>query len=263
VRKEKEALSKAHQESEGALEARLGELAGQLSDLQAQGGGVREELGKSREEVGRLRGELERLEEEVVGLKREVAEGRRAAEASKGRVAELEASGVRDKERLEKYAGEVMGLERDFGACRERARGLDTELAGLREKIAISERERIKAVEEAGKLKERVGALSGLDGKEREVARAVKQMWSAAEAMEGALTCLECMGLVNRAVTLNPCGHTVCHECWDKRRTNCGRKECGECSSLVEGTIGMPAMDQLASKLGFQKQALRALGENK
>lgn len=88
----------------------------------------------------------------------------------------------------------------------------------------------------------------------------MKQMWAAGEAMEGALTCLECMGLVNGAVTLNPCGHTVCRGCWDSRKTRQGRKECGECSVLVEGIVDMPAMDQLASKLTFQKQALRALG---
>eukprot|EP00735_Rhodelphis_limneticus_P004826 TRINITY_DN16473_c0_g1::TRINITY_DN16473_c0_g1_i1::g.1819::m.1819 TRINITY_DN16473_c0_g1::TRINITY_DN16473_c0_g1_i1::g.1819 ORF type:complete len:196 (-),score=41.39,zf-C3HC4_2/PF13923.1/8.7e-05,zf-C3HC4/PF00097.20/0.003,zf-RING_2/PF13639.1/0.045,zf-RING_5/PF14634.1/0.068,IFT57/PF10498.4/0.24,DUF3373/PF11853.3/0.17,zf-C3HC4_4/PF15227.1/0.39,Peptidase_M32/PF02074.10/0.37,Hrs_helical/PF12210.3/2,Hrs_helical/PF12210.3/4.9e+02,HSP70/PF00012.15/3.2 TRINITY_DN16473_c0_g1_i1:296-883(-) len=87
----------------------------------------------------------------------------------------------------------------------------------------------------------------------KELQAAVSKISHACEAMETGLTCMVCMRVYDQPMTCFPCGHLCCKGCLSSKCKECGRDV--DLSMCVKGSV----IDQLCSKLSYQKQALSAL----
>ncbi|KAF0694972.1 Aste57867_14195 [Aphanomyces stellatus] len=89
----------------------------------------------------------------------------------------------------------------------------------------------------------------------------VDKLVEAETSSEAAFTCLKCMSVFVRPVTLTTCGHTFCESCLQGGRTSgvgytC--KECGEWSSS-DGFFANNALADLAARFVYRQQTVSSL----
>ena len=70
-----------------------------------------------------------------------------------------------------------------------------------------------------------------------------QKLQTASDAMESAVTCLHCFGPLKACVTVVPCGHNLCGNCWDKSKQAGGM--CPECGDETMDHADNEALDQL------------------
>ncbi|ETV95628.1 hypothetical protein, variant [Aphanomyces invadans] len=89
----------------------------------------------------------------------------------------------------------------------------------------------------------------------------VNKLVEAETSSETAFTCLKCMSIFVRPVTLTGCGHTYCESClYSTRGSGVGHacKECGAWSSS-DGLFHNNALADLASRFVYRQQTLSSL----
>jgi len=72
-------------------------------------------------------------------------------------------------------------------------------------------------------------------------------------ALESALTCMACLGVLRTPVLLDPCGHAFCRQCAKLPGA------CAECGSTSRSVVAAWALDTLASKFQLRVGQLQDL----
>jgi len=243
----------------------------------------------AQQDVLRLEGELEeseagrlRLDGEIRELKAGHAAGARGSEVLREELEALRArelAWLAEKERLGrlhteghqevlKLKEEINSLEREGLEGSEALRRECGEKEECKERLSETEKdmkekqtlshETLRALQE--KYDQLVDAGSGLDKKK--LKDALAKMSNAQEAMEGVLTCMNCMDVYQTPMTYIPCGHTFCKECVESSKArNGGDYCCDECgtSKPVKSVTPNALIDEVAGKFTYQKQVLAAL----
>ena len=93
------------------------------------------------------------------------------------------------------------------------------------------------------------GESRNLKTREIELRQVVERISHAISSIEPNLSCTSCFAVLNQAVMCLPCTHIVCSNC--KPTENC--KQCDE---QVSKTIKLPIIDEISSKITYNKQAI-------
>lgn len=120
----------------------------------------------------------------------------------------------------------------------------------LQEAFAKLQAESLQLAQEAG----------GVDKKS--LKSAIAKLNGAQEAMEGILTCMNCMEVYQTPMTYIPCGHTFCKSCVESSKDrNGGSYKCDECgeSRPVKSVTSNTLIDEVAGKFSYQKQVLAGI----
>jgi len=290
LREELEAVLRKQEATDAELH-RLRNANGAASE------GDRVALKLSQQEVFRLESELEdsersksKLQSEIDGIKAaSIGEDVMKQELERLRAKEIE--WLQEKERLNrlqadahaeslKLREEMNGLEAEMLESSEDLRASQSKLsvAGEKEDSLLSEIKEKDATQSAletayAKLldenrileKERMDQASKnaeptVDSKK--IKDALAKLNNAQEAMEGVLTCMNCMEVYQGPMTYNPCGHTFCKSCCEQSKDrNGGSYHCDECGSgkPVKSVSANSLIDEVAGKFLYQKQVIGAL----
>lgn len=96
--------------------------------------------------------------------------------------------------------------------------------------------------------------LERLGQQEKEMQTAVAKLAHVDQAVKSELTCMSCLEVFNRPVTLIPCGHTYCTGCEEAYRPRC--EECGE---DVRRVVPNDRLETIGGKAIFISQAVTQL----
>ena len=293
---ERKALQQELEGLKGELAGLKGELAeskGRHFVLEAEIAQLREGAGQSsqqdkvalqlaQQEAMRLQGELEDAQADKMRLKNEVDILKGSMAGNDVLKEELEALRAKELEWLKEkqHLSRLQEAEhRDVLKLKEEINGLENELLESSEELRRARDEFEAKLSEAEKemkekqklnheelrlLQQKYDALkedaNGLDKKK--LGDALAKMNNAQEAMEGVLTCMNCMEVYQGPMTYIPCGHTFCKECVESSKDrNGGSYSCDECGSTkpVKSVTANALIDEVAGKFTYQKQVLASL----
>ena len=168
----------------------------------------------------------------------------------KGERNSLEAEMLEMSEELRKTGSQL-------GAAQDRIQGMEQQAQEKEAEHEDLQQDFLKLQAEHVRLQQ---ADQGIDKKSMQDALA--KLNNAQEAMEGVLTCMNCMEVYQGPMTYIPCGHTFCKECVESSKgRNGGEYRCDECGSSrpVKSVTSNSLIDEVAGKFSYQKQVLDAL----
>lgn len=196
---------------------------------------------EEKERLNRLQAEAHeatlKLREEMNGLETEMLESSEDLRASQSKLREAEERAISLVKEAEEKETAQKALEDAYSKLLEENR-----LLGEREMTLKAE------------------AQPGVD--KQKLKDALAKLNNAQEAMEGVLTCMNCMEVFQGPMTYLPCGHTFCKECCEASKDrNGGSYHCDECggSKPVKSVTANALIDEVAGKFLYQKQVINAL----
>mmetsp|Transcript_11204 Transcript_11204/g.26102 ORF Transcript_11204/g.26102 Transcript_11204/m.26102 type:complete len:390 (+) Transcript_11204:315-1484(+) len=265
------------------------EREAQLAAGAAQGDKLNEMLSEAKGEAERARAESERQRGE-----RKQADERAADAERRATLAEKQAQGAREeataatdnaRQTRDLATQETQSAHAATKAAEAAAALAKTEvkesLEALRRKSEAMSRMEDKyneAEKETERLRlqlrealDKVAALEidprqdAVREREKAMRNTVDKVKAAADAMEASLTCMHCMEVFRKPVTLLPCGHNLCRSCFDESAQDNDDGEgpfCRDCGPSFQGppdVIPNEVLEQLCSRFVYQRQAVEAL----
>jgi hypothetical protein len=220
--------------------------------------------GRDRDEA-KLRAALEAKEQELSAkehdftrreavLKLELAKEKQLA---KGLEADLEAKLAHGMAEVERVKANLKASDTEIALSAKKYRELEAQLKEAEAQVLKTKVEVARLVKELQSKSDALTSLDGLGQRSKEVLGVIQKLQTASDAMESAVTCFHCLGPLKACVTVVPCGHNLCGGCWNKAKQV--GSACPECGDETMDHAKNDALDQLASKFTFQKQALETL----